>query len=97
MVLGDPDDSGRQKPVPLMDSMFCVDADCVIMSIGTAPNTLIKDTTEKLDTQKWGGIIADEKTGLTSGEGVYAGGDAVTGAATVILVMGAGKKCSGCN
>lgn len=94
MELGSPDASGRQKPIPLENSEFVVDADCVIMSIGTSPNPLIKDTTDGLDTQKWGGIIADELTGLTSRKGVYAGGDAVTGAATVILAMGAGKNAA---
>ena len=81
-------------------SEFVIDVDCVIMAIGTSPNPLIKSTTKGLDTQKWGGIIADEKTGQTSREGVFAGGDAVTGAATVILAMGAGKSalavCDGC-
>ncbi|MBQ3118932.1 MAG: FAD-dependent oxidoreductase, partial [Clostridia bacterium] len=67
---------------------------CVIMSIGTSPNPLIKSTTEGLDTQSWGGIIVDEATGLTTRTGVYAGGDAVTGAATVILAMGAGKTAA---
>jgi glutamate synthase (NADPH/NADH) small chain len=71
-----------------------LNVDCVIMSIGTSPNPLIKSTTQGLDTQKWGGIIADEETGLTSHQGVYAGGDAVTGAATVILAMGAGKTAA---
>lgn len=94
MVLGEPDTSGRQSPIPLADSEFSVDADCVIMSIGTSPNPLIKDTTEGLATQRWGGIIAEEATGLTSRTGVYAGGDAVTGAATVILAMGAGKTAA---
>lgn len=94
MELSEPDDSGRARPVAVPDSNFEIDADCVIMSIGTSPNPLIKSTTEGLDTQKWGGIIADEETGLTSREGVYAGGDAVTGAATVILAMGAGKKAA---
>ncbi len=92
MKLGEPDASGRQKPVAVEGSDFEVASDCVIMSIGTSPNPLIKSTTEGLDTQKWGGIIADETTGLTSRKGVYAGGDAVTGAATVILAMGAGKN-----
>ncbi|MDF2587832.1 MAG: glutamate synthase homotetrameric, partial [Anaerocolumna sp.] len=92
MILGEADASGRQKPVPLAGSEFVIDMDCVIMSIGTSPNPLIKDTTEGLDTRNWGGIIADDTTGLTSRIGVYAGGDAVTGAATVILAMGAGKK-----
>ena len=93
MELSEPDASGRAKPVPIDGAFIDIDADCVIMSIGTSPNPLIKSTTEGLDTQKWGGIIADEN-GLTSKEGVYAGGDAVTGAATVILAMGAGKKAA---
>ena len=94
MELGEPDASGRQRPVAVEGSEFEVEADCMIMSIGTSPNPLIKQTTKNLDTQKWGGIIADEQTGLTSREGVYAGGDAVTGAATVILAMGAGKNAA---
>ena len=93
MELGEPDASGRRRPVVKADSEFELEVDCVIMSIGTSPNPLIKSTTEGLDTQKWGGIIADEN-GLTSREGVYAGGDAVTGAATVILAMGAGKTAA---
>ncbi len=93
MELSEPDASGRAKPVPIPDSNFEIDTDIVIMALGTSPNPLIKSTTEGLDTQKWGGIIADED-GLTSKEGVYAGGDAVTGAATVILAMGAGKKAA---
>ncbi|MCM1132166.1 MAG: NADPH-dependent glutamate synthase [Ruminococcus flavefaciens] len=93
MELSEPDASGRAKPVPIEGAIFEIEADCVIMSIGTSPNPLIKSTTEGLETQKWGGIIADED-GLTSREGVYAGGDAVTGAATVILAMGAGKKAA---
>lgn len=91
MELGEPDASGRRRPIPKEGSEFVLDVDCVIMAIGTTPNPLIKSTTQGLDTQKWGGIIADEKTGLTSRKGIYAGGDAVTGAATVILAMGAGK------
>ncbi len=94
MELGEPDDSGRRRPVEKKGSEFVLDVDCVIMSIGTSPNPLIKSTTEGLKTESWGGIIADEKTGLTSREGVYAGGDAVTGAATVILAMGAGKNAA---
>ncbi len=94
MTLGEADASGRQRPVAIQGSEFRVEADCVIMSIGTSPNPLIKDTTEGLATQKWGGIIAEEETGLTSRTGVYAGGDAVTGAATVILAMGAGKNAA---
>ena len=93
MELSEPDASGRAKPVPIEGAFVDIEADCVIMSIGTSPNPLIKSTTAGLDTQKWGGIIADED-GLTSKEGVYAGGDAVTGAATVILAMGAGKKAA---
>ena len=93
MELGEPDASGRRRPVPVEGSEFVLDVDAVIISIGTSPNPLIKSTTKGLDTQKWGGIIADEN-GLTSREGVYAGGDAVTGAATVILAMGAGKTAA---
>ena len=93
MELSEPDESGRAKPVPIPDAFIEIEADSVIMSIGTSPNPLIKSTTEGLETQKWGGIIADEN-GLTSKEGVYAGGDAVTGAATVILAMGAGKTAA---
>lgn len=91
MELGEPDESGRRRPVPRKGSEFTMELDCVIMAIGTSPNPLIKSTTEGLETKRWGGIVADESTGLTSREGVYAGGDAVTGAATVILAMGAGK------
>ena len=94
MELGEPDESGRRRPVEKKNSEFLLDVDCVIMSIGTSPNPLIKSTTEGLETHKWGGIIVDEKTGKTSREGVYAGGDAVTGAATVILAMGAGKTAA---
>ena len=93
MELGEPDASGRRRPVEKAGSEFTLDCDCVIMAIGTSPNPLIKNTTKGLETQKWGGIIADEQ-GLTSREGVYAGGDAVTGAATVILAMGAGKTAA---
>ncbi len=93
MELSEPDASGRAKPVPIEGAFVEIEADCVIMSIGTSPNPLIKSTTEGLAAQSWGGIIADEN-GLTSREGVYAGGDAVTGAATVILAMGAGKKAA---
>lgn len=93
MELGEPDASGRRRPVAVEGSEFVLDVDAVVISIGTSPNPLIKATTKGLDTQKWGGIIADEN-GLTSREGVYAGGDAVTGAATVILAMGAGKSAA---
>ncbi len=93
MELSEPDESGRAKPVKIPDSEFSVEADCVIMSIGTSPNPLIKSTTEGLEVNKRGGIIVNED-GLTSRQGVYAGGDAVTGAATVILAMGAGKTAA---
>ena len=93
MELGEPDASGRRRPVVKEGSDFRLDVDCVIMALGTSPNPLIKSTTEGLETAKWGGIIADE-SGLTSREGIYAGGDAVTGAATVILAMGAGKTAA---
>ncbi len=93
MELGEPDASGRRRPVEKPDSEFTLDVDCVIMALGTSPNPLIKSTTEGLETQRWGGIIVDD-SGKTSREGVYAGGDAVTGAATVILAMGAGKTAA---
>lgn len=94
MELGEPDASGRRSPVEKPDSAFTLDVDCVIMSIGTSPNPLIKSTTKGLETTRWGGIITEEETGKTTREGVYAGGDAVTGAATVILAMGAGKTAA---
>ena len=94
MELGEPDASGRRRPVEKAGSEFVLDLDCVIMAIGTSPNPLIKSTTAGLETQKWGGIIVNEETGLTSRPNVYAGGDAVTGAATVILAMGAGKTAA---
>ena len=93
MELGEPDASGRRRPIVKEGSQFDIGLDCVIMALGTSPNPLIKSTTQGLDTEKWGGIIADEN-GLTSRENVYAGGDAVTGAATVILAMGAGKTAA---
>lgn len=91
MELGEPDESGRRRPVVKPGSEFVIEADTVIMSLGTSPNPLISSTTEGLETNKWKCIIADEESGKTTKEGVYAGGDAVTGAATVILAMGAGK------
>ena len=91
MELGEPDASGRRRPVVKPDSEFVMDVDTVIMSLGTSPNPLISSTTEGLEVNKWQCIVADEEFGKTSKEGVYAGGDAVTGAATVILAMGAGK------
>lgn len=94
MKLGEPDENGRRRPVEIPDSEFTLDVDTVIMSIGTSPNPLIKSTTKGLDVNKRGGIIINEDTGATSKDGVYAGGDAVTGAATVILAMGAGKTAA---
>lgn len=94
MELGEPDSTGRRSPIEVEGSEFTLDVDCVIMSIGTSPNPLIKDTTEGLEVNRRGGIVVQEDTGLTSREGVYAGGDAVTGAATVILAMGAGKTAA---
>lgn len=93
MELGEPDASGRRRPVVKAGSEFVVDVDTVIIAIGTSPNPLIRSTTEGLETNKWGCIVADDGM-KTSREGVYAGGDAVTGAATVILAMGAGKTAA---
>jgi len=93
MELGEPDQSGRRRPVEVKGSNFVIDVDTVIIAIGTSPNPLIKSTTEGLETDKKGCIIADETT-ATSRQGVFAGGDAVTGAATVILAMGAGKTAA---
>ncbi|MFY9592643.1 MAG: FAD-dependent oxidoreductase, partial [Bacteroidales bacterium] len=94
MGLGEPDESGRRRPIPIKGSEFDIDCDVVIMSLGTSPNPLIASTTPNLNTEKWGGIIIDENTSQTSREGVFAGGDNVTGAATVILAMGAGRKAA---
>ncbi|HHW21613.1 MAG TPA: NADPH-dependent glutamate synthase [Clostridiaceae bacterium] len=94
MELGEPDASGRRRPIAKSGSEHVVDVDTVIIAIGTSPNPLIRSTTPDLATNKWGCIIADEQTGRTSKEGVFAGGDAVTGSATVILAMGAGKKAA---
>ena len=91
MELGEPDESGRRRPVEVPGSEFVIDVDTVIMSLGTSPNPLISSTTEGLEVNKWKCIVADEEFGKTTKEGVYAGGDAVTGAATVILAMGAGR------
>jgi len=94
MELGEPDQSGRRRPIPKKGSEHVIDVETVIIAIGQSPNPLIKSTTPGLKTHEWGGIIVDEETGATSIPGVYAGGDAVTGAATVILAMGAGKKAA---
>lgn len=94
MELGEPDASGRRRPVEIPNSEFTMELDTVIMSLGTSPNPLISSTTEGLETNKWKCIVAEESNGQTTKEGVYAGGDAVTGAATVILAMGAGKAAA---
>jgi glutamate synthase (NADPH/NADH) small chain len=94
MELGEPDASGRRRPVEIEGSEFILDVDSVIMSLGTSPNPLIASTTPGLETNKRKCIVAEEDTGLTKKSKVYAGGDAVTGAATVILAMGAGKKAA---
>lgn len=94
MELGEPDESGRRRPVEIPNSEFVMDVDMVVMSLGTSPNPLISSTTPGLDINKRKCIVAEEETGLTSKTGVYAGGDAVTGAATVILAMGAGKNAA---
>lgn len=94
MELGEPDESGRRRPVAKEGSEHVVDIDTAVIAIGQTPNPLIKSTTPDIDTHKWGGIITEEESGKTSKSGVYAGGDAVTGAATVILAMGAGKNAA---
>lgn len=91
MELGEPDASGRRRPMEVEGSNYVLEVDTVVMSIGTSPNPLIKDTTEGLEVNRWGCLVVNEATNQTTREGVYAGGDAVTGAATVILAMGAGK------
>ena len=94
MELGEPDDSGRRRPVAIEGSEHVMDVDMVVVAIGQGPNPLLTSTTPDLERTKWGNIVADEETGRTSKEGVFAGGDIVTGAATVILAMGAGKKAA---
>ena len=94
MALGEPDESGRRRPCAVEGSEHVIDVDAVIMAIGTSPNPLMKQTTEGLEVNRHGGIVVEEATGLTSRPGVFAGGDAVTGAATVILAMGAGKTAA---
>ena len=91
--LGEPDESGRRRPVPIKGDIYEIEVDTVVMSIGQGPNPLVQQTTPDLETNKWGNIVADED-GSTSKPGVFAGGDIVTGAATVILAMGAGKKAA---
>jgi glutamate synthase (NADPH/NADH) small chain len=94
MELGEPDESGRRRPIPIPGSEFDLEVDMVIVAIGTGANPLIPSTTPDLKTNKWGYIVADSETGATSKKGVYAGGDIVTGSATVILAMGAGRKAA---
>ena len=94
MELGEPDASGRRRPIVKEGSEFTLDIDTMIMALGTSPNPLIRSTTPGLEANKHGCIITQGEDGLTSREGVYAGGDAVTGAATVILAMGAGKNAA---
>jgi glutamate synthase (NADPH/NADH) small chain len=94
MELGEPDASGRRRPVPKEGSEYKIDVDVVVPSIGQGPNPLLTTQTPDLELNKWGNIVADEETGRTSKKGVFAGGDIVTGAATVILAMGAGKKAA---
>ncbi len=91
MKLGEPDDSGRRRPVPIPDANFMVPIDVVIIAIGNSPNPLIPATTPDIEVERWGNIKTDLKTGKTSKPGVFAGGDVATGAATVIMAMGAGK------
>ena len=94
MELGEPDASGRRRPVPMKGSEYKLPVDTVIVSIGNGANPLVPSTTPGLDTNKWGNILADQETGKTSKKGVFAGGDIVIGAATVILAMGAGRKAA---
>ncbi len=94
MELGEPDASGRRRPVEVKGSNFVIEVDTVVMALGTTPNPVLSKSTDGLKTHDWGGLIADEETGATTKPGVYAGGDAVTGSATVILAMGAGKKAA---
>jgi glutamate synthase (NADPH/NADH) small chain len=94
MELGEPDDSGRRRPIAKPGSEFTIDVDVVIVALGTRPNPLIAQTTESLETTRWGTVVADEETGKTVKDKVWAGGDIVTGAATVISAMGAGKRAA---
>ncbi len=94
MELGEPDDSGRRRPIPKDGSEFIMEIDTVVIALGTTPNPLIASTTEGLETTRRGTVVADETTGRTVKPGVWAGGDIVTGAATVISAMGAGKRAA---
>lgn len=92
MELGEPDESGRRRPVPIKNSEFIMEVDTAVVAIGQSPNPVVRQSEPDLKTTKWGGIVVDEETGATSIPGIYAGGDTVTGAATIITAMGAGKK-----
>ena len=94
MELGEPDEKGRCRPIPIEGSEFVLELDTVVIAIGTSPNPLIKNTTAGLNVNQRGGIIVEDATGKTSRDAVFAGGDAVTGAATVISAMGAGKHAA---
>ena len=94
MELGEPDNSGRRRPVPVKGSEFMIDIDCAVIAIGNGPNPLVPRTTPDLETNKWGNIIANPETQKTSKKGVFAGGDIVLGAATVILAMGEGRRAA---
>jgi glutamate synthase (NADPH/NADH) small chain len=94
MELGEPDESGRRRPVPIDGSEFYMDCDLCVVAVGSGANPLLTQSTQKLQLNKWGYIVADPETGKTKMKGVWAGGDIVTGAATVILAMGAGRKAA---
>jgi len=94
MELGEPDESGRRRPIPIKNSEFVIDLDTVIVAIGNSPNPIIPHTTPGLEVSRWGTIVIDDETGMTSLPGVFAGGDIVTGAATVISAMGQGKRAA---
>ncbi|MDA8401790.1 MAG: FAD-dependent oxidoreductase, partial [Deltaproteobacteria bacterium] len=94
MELGEPDESGRRRPIPIKGSEFITKIDAAVIAIGTNANPIVPSSTPGMNLNKWGHIIADENTGKTTKKGVFAGGDIVTGAATVILAMGAGKKAA---
>lgn len=94
MELGEPDASGRRRPIPVEGSNFVIETDLVVVAIGNSSNPLIQQTTPGLETNRWGNIVANDETMATSRKGVYAGGDIVTGGATVILAAGAGKKAA---
>jgi glutamate synthase (NADPH) small chain len=94
MELGEPDESGRRRPVPIEDSKFKLDCDLAVIAVGAGANPVLTQSTEGLTLNKWGYILTEQETGKTSLKGVWAGGDIVTGSATVILAMGAGRQAS---